>query len=115
MDPAAVSSGKHCVDFAKIAAFIEVHIEQSARLDNAVTDRVGVVTGIRGLIRHRTIQAIGETAHAGAVDFPYRKDAALACARFLPDSMTSGSTSSRSDVICSNDRRDSHEPVCVDE
>ena len=44
VDPAAVSSGKHCVDFAKIAAFIEVHIEQSARLDNAVTDRVGVVT-----------------------------------------------------------------------
>ena len=82
VDPASVSSGKHCVDFAKIAAFIEVHIEQSARLDNAVTDRVGVVTGIRGLIRHRTIQAIGETAHAGAVDFPYRKDAALACARF---------------------------------
>ena len=51
-------------------------------MDNAVTDRVGVVTGIRGLIRHRTIQAIGETAHAGAVDCPYRKDAALACARF---------------------------------
>lgn len=82
IDPARVSGGVPLIDFSKLAVFLEVHIEQSARLDEASVNRLGIVTGIRGLIRHRTIRALGETAHAGAVDYPYRHDAALACALF---------------------------------
>lgn len=82
IDPQVVSGGKPVVDFSKMACFLETHIEQSARLDGSKDRRLGIVTGIRGLVRRREIRAVGETAHAGAVDFPFRRDAALACVRF---------------------------------
>ncbi len=79
VDPADLTTGKPVVDLAKMAAFIELHIEQGPTLDSSDT-RAGIVTGIRGNIRHKTIRCIGETAHSGAVDKQFRHDAVLALA-----------------------------------
>ena len=83
IDPSPFTAGKPLLDPKSIAAFFEAHIEQSLRLDASPDRRVGLVTGIRGLRVHRRIRCRGETAHAGAVDFPFRHDAAAACARFV--------------------------------
>lgn len=63
-----------------MAAFIELHIEQGPTLDSSEEYRVGIVTGIRGNLRHKTIRCIGQTAHSGAVDKQFRHDAVLAFA-----------------------------------
>ena len=73
IDPAPLVSGKPVVDPKRIAAFMELHIEQGVRLDMPEGPRVAIVTGIRGLVWHRTIECVGTTAHAGAIDYPYRK------------------------------------------
>lgn len=83
LDVEKLTGGKPLMDLTKIAAFFEAHIEQSSRLDNSKTARVGLVTGIRGIRLNRKIRAIGVGAHAGAIDFPFRHDAACACARFV--------------------------------
>lgn len=83
IDPAPFTAGKPLFDAGRIAAFLEVHIEQSLKLDASPDRRVGLVTGIRGLRVHRRIRCKGQTAHAGAVDFPFRHDAAAASARFV--------------------------------
>ena len=61
-----------------MAAFIELHIEQGPTLYSSDEYRVGIVTGIRGNLRHKTIRCIGQTAHSGAVDKQFRHDAVLA-------------------------------------
>ena len=71
------------IDFSKIAAFTELHIEQGPTLDSQSKARVGIVTGIRGNLRHKTCHCIGVTAHSGAVDKQYRHDAVLAMADLL--------------------------------
>lgn len=76
-NPDELTTGKPVVDLSKIAGFIELHIEQGPTLDSSDV-RVGIVTGIRGNIRHKTIKCIGETAHSGAVDKQFRHDAVLA-------------------------------------
>ena len=78
-NPDDLTTGVPVVDLAKMAAFIELHIEQGPTLDSSDT-RVGIVTGIRGNFRHKTIKCIGETAHSGAVDKQFRHDAVLAMA-----------------------------------
>ncbi|MCD8340315.1 MAG: Zn-dependent hydrolase [Burkholderiales bacterium] len=78
-NPDDLTTGKPVVDLGKIAAFLELHIEQGATLDSSDI-RVGIVTGIRGNFRHKTIKCIGETAHSGAVDKQFRHDAVLAMA-----------------------------------
>lgn len=83
IDPAPLVSGKPVVDPKRIAAFMELHIEQGVRLDMPEGPRVAIVTGIRGLVWHRTIECVGTTAHAGAIDYPYRKDALAASMAFL--------------------------------
>lgn len=83
IDPEAVTQGKPLVGLSKIAAFLELHIEQGPTLTSSETVRTGVVTGIRGNLRHKQVKIIGETAHSGAVDKEYRHDAVLACAEFL--------------------------------
>ena len=82
-DPEKLTTGKPLMDLKKIAAFVELHIEQGPTLTSSETVRTGIVTGIRGNIRHKQVKIIGETAHSGAVDKPYRHDAVLACADFL--------------------------------
>lgn len=83
IDTEAVTSGKPLVDLSRIAAFVELHIEQGPTLDSSETERVGIVTGIRGNVRHKLVRCIGQTAHSGAVDKCYRHDAVLATAELL--------------------------------
>ncbi len=82
-DVSAITAGKPLIDLSKIAAFLELHIEQGPTLDSSETHRVGVVTGIRGNVRHKMVRCIGETAHSGAVDKQYRHDAVMAAAELL--------------------------------
>lgn len=82
-DPARITAGEPLVDLARIAAFVELHIEQGPTLDSSETERVGVVTGIRGNVRHKVVKCIGQTAHSGAVDKQYRHDAVMATAELI--------------------------------
>lgn len=83
VDFATVTSGKPLVDLAKIAAFVELHIEQGPTLDSSTDARVGIVTGIRGNVRHKLVRCIGQTAHSGAVDKQYRHDAVMATSELI--------------------------------
>ena len=56
-----------------IAAYVELHIEQGARLAEAGID-IGVVQGIVGIARW-DVTVTGETNHAGTTPMPRRKDA----------------------------------------
>lgn len=78
IDTEAVSGGKPLVDIDRIAAFVELHIEQGPTLDAQKEARAGIVTGIRGNIRHKAVRILGEVAHSGATDKPYRHDALMA-------------------------------------
>ena len=78
IDTEAVSGGKTLVDIDRIAAFVELHIEQGPTLDAQKEARAGIVTGIRGNIRHKAVRILGEAAHSGATDKPYRHDALMA-------------------------------------
>ena len=78
IDTEAVSGGKPLVDIDRIAALVELHIEQGPTLDAQKEARAGIVTGIRGNIRHKAVRILGEAAHSGATDKPYRHDALMA-------------------------------------
>lgn len=78
IDTGAVSGGKPLVDIDRIAAFVELHIEQGPTLDAQKEARAGIVTGIRGNIRHKAVRILGQAAHSGATDKPYRHDALMA-------------------------------------
>ena len=82
-DPEKLVTGTPLIDLKKIAGFIELHIEQGPTLDSHADKRVGVVTGIRGNLRHKVVRCIGETAHSGAVNREFRHDAVLATADLL--------------------------------
>ena len=82
IDVDRVARGERFLDPARIAAWFELHIEQGPVL----TDRnlpVGIVTGIRGNIRHRGIQCRGEAGHSGAVPRWLRRDAVFASAELI--------------------------------
>lgn len=83
LDPDRLSSGVPVVAPERIGAFLELHIEQGLRLLQEGGPRVALVTGIRGMVYHRTIECWGEPAHAGAVDWPFRHDALAATSRLL--------------------------------
>lgn len=83
IDVAKITSGQPLVDLKKIAAFVELHIEQGPTLDSSDTERVGIVTGIRGNVRHKAVRCIGQTAHSGAVDKQFRHDAVMATAELI--------------------------------
>ena len=55
------------------AAYVEAHIEQGPRLENAGTT-IGAVTGIQGLYWF-TVEASGAEAHAGTTPLKGRRDA----------------------------------------
>ena len=82
-DPENMVKTEPSIDFSKIAAFTELHIEQGPTLDSQDKARVGIVTGIRGNLRHKTCRCIGQTAHSGAVDKQYRHDAVMAMTEML--------------------------------
>ena len=83
IDVAKITSGQPLVDLKKIAAFVELHIEQGPTLDSSDTERVGIVTGIRGNVHHKAVRCIGQTAHSGAVDKQFRHDAVMATAELI--------------------------------
>ncbi|MGH7574467.1 MAG: Zn-dependent hydrolase [Longimicrobiales bacterium] len=65
----------------EIAAYVELHIEQSGILDEAGTD-IGVVEGIVG-IEWWTVTVEGVANHAGTTPMDRRSDALLAAAEFV--------------------------------
>jgi N-carbamoyl-L-amino-acid hydrolase len=82
LDPEGVRKGSRLYEPARIAAFIEPHIEQGPALVDAGMP-VGLVTGIRGSVRFREIAIRGEYAHSGATPRALRRDAGLAGARLI--------------------------------
>ncbi|WP_051713989.1 Zn-dependent hydrolase [Streptomyces sp. NRRL WC-3626] len=64
---------------ALIDSYIELHIEQGPRMEEAGQE-LCVVEGIVGVDRH-LIRVVGEPNHAGTTPFPLRKDAGRALVR----------------------------------
>ena len=83
LDPSKLTAGTPIVDLKKIACFVELHIEQGPTLTSNDKVRVGVVTGIRGNVRHKNVVCHDETAHSGAVNKEFRHDAVMATAALL--------------------------------
>jgi N-carbamoyl-L-amino-acid hydrolase len=78
-DPGFVRREERVLGPDKVAAFLEVHIEQGPVLD-AEAIPVGIVTGIPGSRRLRAGRVIGEYNHSGGTPRKYRRDAAIALA-----------------------------------
>ncbi len=77
--PDEVRAGKCLLPPAKVAAYVELHIEQGPVLDTEEIP-VGIVTGIPGSRRLRAARVLGEYNHSGATPRRYRRDAAIALA-----------------------------------
>ncbi|RUV09195.1 Zn-dependent hydrolase [Mesorhizobium sp. M7A.T.Ca.TU.009.01.3.1] len=75
-DPDAVRRGVPGIDAGRIAAFVEVHIEQGPRLV-ASGAPVGIVTGIAGGFRYVDATCLGDYAHSGAEPRFARHDSVL--------------------------------------
>ncbi len=82
VDMARVEKAEPLLDPAAVAAWIELHIEQGPVL-GARDLPVGIVTGIRGNIRHREVECLGEAGHSGAVPRWLRRDAVFATAELI--------------------------------
>lgn len=82
VDLARVERGEPIVNAGDIGAWFELHIEQGPVL-LARGLPVGVVTGIRGNLRHANAHCIGVPGHSGAVPREMRHDAVLALAHLL--------------------------------
>ena len=79
LDPARVDEAR--IDPSKLAAYVEVHIEQGpVLLDRGAP--LGVVTSIAGGSRH-LVTVRGEAGHAGTVPMPMRHDAMAAAAEMV--------------------------------
>ncbi|MBO1075927.1 Zn-dependent hydrolase [Roseomonas marmotae] len=77
-----VARGEKLLDPASLACWLELHIEQGPVLV-ARKIPLSVVTGIRGNVRHRTVECIGEAGHSGAVPRWLRRDAVFAVAELI--------------------------------
>lgn len=80
--PERVRARERQLDPARIACFLELHIEQGPVL----VDRglpVGIVTGIRGNLRYRNPHIVGRYGHAGAEPRLSRNDAVMAGVEFV--------------------------------
>ena len=80
-DPQAVADGRRHLDPARIAAYVELHIEQGPALVE-MGRACGIVTAIRGNLRFRHGCVTGEYGHAGAVPRLARRDAVFAAVEF---------------------------------
>jgi len=81
-DMTPIEAGSPLMDPGRFHCWMELHIEQGPVLI-AREKPVGLVTGIRGNVRHRRIFCRGEAAHSGAVPRWLRHDAVLAMAELL--------------------------------
>jgi hydantoinase/carbamoylase family amidase len=79
LDPARAGDAR--IDPAKLAAYLEVHIEQGPVLLSE-GHALGVVTSIAAGARH-AMTVIGEAGHAGTVPMPMRHDALAAAAEMV--------------------------------
>ena len=79
IDLAPIRRGEPLLDVARMAAWVELHIEQGPVLV-ARELPLGIVTGIRGNVRHRSVVCLGEAGHSGAVPRWLRHDAVFATA-----------------------------------
>jgi len=77
-----IAQGEPLLDRSRLAAWIELHIEQGPVL-TARQLPVGIVTGVRGNVRHRTVECRGEAGHSGAVPRWLRHDAMFATAELI--------------------------------
>lgn len=82
VDVARVERGEALVDPASLACWLELHIEQGPVL-LARGMPAAVVTGIRGNIRHRAVECLGEAGHSGAVPRWLRHDTVFAVAELI--------------------------------
>ena len=78
-DPDRLSESR--IEKGGIAAFLELHIEQGAVLEQRGID-IGIVEGIVG-IRRWSVTVDGFANHAGTTPMDQRQDALLAAARFI--------------------------------
>lgn len=78
-DPQAARAGRASLARERVAAFVELHIEQGPVLDVEEIP-VGIVTGIPGSRRLRAARVLGTYGHSGATPRKYRHDAAIALA-----------------------------------
>ena len=81
-DVRRIAAGTPLVDAAAIAGWLELHIEQGPIMV-AREAPVGVVTGIRGNLRHLSARCHGAAGHSGAVPRWLRRDAVFAFAELL--------------------------------
>ena len=79
---AAIAMGRKFVHPEEIAGYIELHIEQGPVLIDRKLP-VGIVTGIRGNIRHKNVVCRGEAGHSGTVPRWLRHDAVMAVSDLL--------------------------------
>jgi N-carbamoyl-L-amino-acid hydrolase len=77
-----VAAGTPLLDPARLAAWLELHIEQGPVLV-ARNLPVAVVTGIRGNVRHRAVECLGEAGHSGTIPRWLRHDAVFATAELI--------------------------------
>lgn len=77
-----IEKGEVLLDPKSVAAWVELHIEQGPVL-LARDLPVGIVTGIRGNIRHRAVECLGEAGHSGAVPRWLRHDAVFATSELI--------------------------------
>jgi N-carbamoyl-L-amino-acid hydrolase len=82
VDLTPIKAGQKLIDPDRFHCWIELHIEQGPVLI-AREKPVGLVTGIRGNVRHRSVVCRGEAAHSGAVPRWLRHDAVLAMSELL--------------------------------
>jgi N-carbamoyl-L-amino-acid hydrolase len=81
-DVDAIRARKLLLDKQKVRAYLELHIEQGPVMV-ARELPLGVVSGIRGNVRHNRITCIGEAGHSGAVPRWLRHDAMFAVADLI--------------------------------
>jgi len=77
-----IKNGEPLVDPKSFAAWVELHIEQGPVL-LARQLPVGIVTGIRGNVRHRVVECVGAAGHSGAVPRWLRHDAMFATSELV--------------------------------
>ena len=81
-DVRRIAAGERLVDAQAVGAWLEFHIEQGPIMV-AREAPVGVVTGIRGMLRHVSARCHGTAGHSGAVPRWLRHDAVFALADLL--------------------------------
>jgi len=81
-DVARIAAGEPLIDLRSVSAWLELHIEQGPIMV-AREAPVGVVTGIRGMLRHVAAHCRGTAGHSGAVPRWLRHDAVFALAELL--------------------------------